>query len=450
MILNLSMILRNLLFLILIFFSLVFFLSGYNKLKNIEIVDNIYDDKKEKDNLEEKVIDYKNNNLSSNQFFVNQKDSSLPKIEKDEILKEITLIVKENDTFSYLIDPYIPNNKTKQKIIKLINKEFKLNKLNIGQRIFLYISDKNNKKEILKIAIPLNFNTNLVFEKNNENNTYSANKVTIPITIELVSQKYSISNSIYKDGNIAKIPLVILSEIIRLYSFDVDFQRDIKKGNELEIMYQIMHNNIRKTISYGNIEYVNLILKKSNIEYFLYKSSDESYDYFNAEGKNARKTLMKTPLDGAKISSNFGMRKHPILGYNKKHQGVDFAAPHGTPIYAAGNGTIEYAGNNGGYGRYIRIRHNSSYKTAYAHLSKFNKGITKGARVKQGQTIGYVGSTGRSTGAHLHYEVIFQKKLINPMTMKMPSGKILKLKELENFKVKSKKIYSDFLFNLYE
>jgi murein DD-endopeptidase MepM/ murein hydrolase activator NlpD len=159
---------------------------------------------------------------------------------------------------------------------------------------------------------------------------------------------------------------------------------------------------------------------------------------------------MKTPIDGARLSSSYGVRKHPILGYNKLHKGVDFAAPKGTPIYAAGNGVIDFVGKNGGYGKYIRIRHNSSYKTAYAHLSNYKKNIYKGIRVSQGEVIGYVGSTGKSTGPHLHYEVIYQNKQINPMKMKLPSGKILKDNELKKFNKEMKIIYSDFLFYLYE
>ena len=169
-----------------------------------------------------------------------------------------------------------------------------------------------------------------------------------------------------------------------------------------------------------------------------------------AAGKNVKKSLLKTPIDGARLSSNFGLRKHPILGYNKLHKGVDFAAKSGTPIYAGGNGIIEFMGNNGGYGKYIRIRHNNEYKTAYAHLSNFKKGIYKGVRVNQGDIIGFVGSTGNSTGAHLHYEIIYQAKQINPMTMKLPSGKILQENELIKFIKISKNIYANFLFNLYE
>ena len=207
---------------------------------------------------------------------------------------------------------------------------------------------------------------------------------------------------------------------------------------------------IEKLYHTANLIYINLSLQKNNLEYFLFKSEEGFSDYYNIEGKNVKKALMKTPLDGAKLSSSFGMRKHPILGYNKMHRGVDFAASKGTSVYAAGNGVIEYVGNNGGYGKYIRIRHNSSYKTAYAHLSGFKKNISKGVRVSQGQIIGYVGSTGKSTGPHLHYEVIYNNQQINPMKMKLPSGKVLKGKNLEKFKKSIKKTYANFLFNLYE
>ena len=183
---------------------------------------------------------------------------------------------------------------------------------------------------------------------------------------------------------------------------------------------------------------------------FIFQTNDGFFDYFNREGKNVKKSLLKTPIDGARLSSSFGLRKHPILGYNKLHRGVDFAAPKGTPVYAGGNGVIEFAGRNGGYGKYIRIRHNNEYKTAYAHLNSFKKGISKGKRVNQGDIIGYVGSTGRSTGSHLHYEILYQNKQINPLKLKLPSGKILKGKELEKFQEQVKNIYAKHLFVLFE
>ena len=215
-------------------------------------------------------------------------------------------------------------------------------------------------------------------------------------------------------------------------------------------MYETLFNDKRRAVSYGKILYTNLFLQKNKLEYYLFKTDENFYEYFNPEGKSVVKALMKTPIDGARLSSSFGMRKHPILGYNKLHKGLDFAAPTGTPIYAAGNGVIEFVGRNGSYGNYIRIRHNNSYKTAYAHLSKFKKKIYKGLRVNQGDIIGYVGSTGRSTGPHLHYEIIYNNEQINPMTMKLPSGKKLVNDELKRFLSLSKTIYSDFIFNLYE
>jgi len=191
-------------------------------------------------------------------------------------------------------------------------------------------------------------------------------------------------------------------------------------------------------------------MQNNTLEYFQFKTEDGFFDYFNRQGKNVKKSILKTPIDGARLSSNFGMRKHPILGYSKMHKGVDFAAPKGTPIYAGGNGVIEYAGYNGGYGKYIRIRHNNAYKTVYGHLSGFKKGISKGKRVNQGDIIGYVGSTGNSTGSHLHYEILFQNKQINPMKMKLPSGKILSGSELKRFKDEVKVIYAKYLFTQFE
>ena len=327
----------------------------------------------------------------------------------------------------------------------LINNEYSLRSLKINQKIFLYL----NNKKLFKIVIPINFDLDLVITKNEKDNFF-IKKEKLLIKNQFNSIKYKITESIYENGRKSGVPLTILSEVIKLYSFDVDFQRDIQKGNTLEILYETFYNEERRTVSYGKIHYIKLTLQKNNLEYFLFKTNDGFYDYFNEEGKNVKKSLMKTPIDGARLSSSYGVRKHPILGYNKLHKGVDFAASIGTPVYAAGNGVIEYAGRNGAYGKYIRIRHNSSYKTAYAHLNNFQQSIAKGVRVNQGETIGYVGTTGRSTGPHLHYEVIYQNKQINPMTMKLPSGKVLKNEELNKFKEQSRLIYSNFLYHLYE
>ena len=359
-------------------------------------------------------------------------------------LKEKLIIVKKNDTFSKIINPYF-NNILKNLIIGEINSKINLKNLKVGQKIFFY---ENNQSKIVKIVIPKNFFQEIILEI--KNNNVFASEENIKIKKEINSLKFLITKSLYEDGIEAGVPVSILADSIRLYSFDIDFQRDIKKNTVFEVSYEILHNTKRQNIEYGNIQYIKLIIEKTNLEYFIFKSQKGDYDYFNKDGKNVKKSILKTPIDGARLSSNFGMRKHPISGYNKLHKGVDFAAPKGTPVYAGGNGIVEFIGNNGGYGKYIRLRHNNEYKTAYAHLSSFNKNIYKGKRINQGSVIGYVGSTGNSTGPHLHYEILFQNKQINPMKLKLPSGKILKGQELEEFNKNSKEIYAKHLFALYE
>ena len=264
------------------------------------------------------------------------------------------------------------------------------------------------------------------------------------------SKEYKIEESLYSDGLKNELSPDILIKLIKLFSFDLDFQRDIRVNTLVSVSYGF--NEIEETnkIEFKDIDYAMISIDGNKLEYFKFLTDDGYIDYFNRDGKNVKKSILKTPLDGARLSSSFGMRKHPISGYNKMHKGVDFAAPIGTPVYAGGNGIIEYIGNNGGYGKYIRIRHNNEYKTAYAHLSRYKEGLSKGKRVNQGEVIGYVGSTGMSTGPHLHYEILFQNKHINPLKLKLPSGKILEGDELKRFQIKYKKIYADHLNLLYE
>tara|TARA_B100000579_G_scaffold432537_2_gene449559 strand:+ start:771 stop:2090 length:1320 start_codon:yes stop_codon:yes gene_type:complete len=425
---------------ILFFLSIYFFFTGYNSL-DFSYSNKLLIQKNLKSLDETKVFNLKKNNhkdlnISSN--ITKKKDETTDEIEK-------IITVKKNDTFSKIIDSFSLNKKTKNKLIFSLGKKYNLKNLKINQKIYFYQNDKN---ELIKIKIPINFSSDLIVKLDNDKIFIDEKKYNI--TKELSSNKIIINSSIYKDGIDGNIPISVITEAIRLLSFDVDFQRDIQKDNILELSYETLSNESRNEFSYGKIKYINLIFKKNNLEYFYFKTNDGYVNYFNKEGKNAQKSLMKTPIDGARLSSSFGMRKHPISGYNKMHKGLDFAAPKGTPIYAAGNGVIEYVGKNGGYGNYIRIRHNSSYKTAYAHLSKYKKGIYKGLRVNQGEIIGYVGSTGVSTGPHLHYEVIYMNKQINPKKMNLPSISILEGKELERFNKEMKTIYSNFLFNLYE
>ena len=252
------------------------------------------------------------------------------------------------------------------------------------------------------------------------------------MTSEKIFVSGVIETSLYKAMKDKGLSEIIINEIIRIYSFDVDFQRDIYAGDKFEIYFTREKNEKNETVSIKDPEYLMLSSRGTKLPYYLY-STEEFNEYFDENGKGMTKSLMKTPINGARLSSSYGMRKHPILGYNKMHKGVDFAAPTGTPIFAAGNGIVEYVGRNGGYGKYIRIRHDGTYKTAYAHLNSYKKGIGNGVRVKQGDIIGYVGSTGRSTGPHLHYEIIVNGQQINPATLKLPSGRKLNEQQLIDF-----------------
>ena len=250
----------------------------------------------------------------------------------------------------------------------------------------------------------------------------------------------SINTSLYLAATKLGLPIPVLMELIRIYSWDIDFQRSIRSGDTFDVLYERMETNSGKLARFGNIIYADLKLGKLSNQLYLFKTNKNSFNHFDKRGHSAKKALMRTPINGARLSSGYGTRRHPILGFNKMHRGVDFAAPIGTPILAAGSGIIVYRARNGAYGNYVRIRHNSVYSTAYAHLSKFSRSLTKGSRVRQGQVIGYVGTTGRSTGPHLHYEILKRGRQTNPMRVKMPSGTRLSGSALKQFQDAKAKI----------
>lgn len=252
------------------------------------------------------------------------------------------------------------------------------------------------------------------------------------LTRELAAAAGTIDDSLFADATRAGVPVPVLVEMVRAYSWDVDFQRDIRPGDRFEVMYERFLEDGRK-VQEGGVVYARLTLSGKRLAIYRFAGDDGRTGYFDANGRSARKALMRTPIDGARLSSGFGQRKHPILGYTKMHQGLDFAAPPGTPVYAAGNGRVEVAGRNGAYGKYIRIRHTQGYSTAYAHLKGFARGIRRGRRATQGEVVGYVGTTGRSTGPHLHYEILKGGRRANPLRVKMPSGRQLKGTELARF-----------------
>jgi murein DD-endopeptidase MepM/ murein hydrolase activator NlpD len=261
-----------------------------------------------------------------------------------------------------------------------------------------------------------------------------------PLTREPLGARGRIESSLALAGREQGVPPGVLVELIRAFSFDVDFQREVRRGDSFEVVYETFFDETGQLAKTGRVLYAALTLSGDRLELYDFTPKSGIGDYFNAKGQAARKSLMRTPIDGARLSSRFGMRRHPVLGYSKMHRGVDFAAPPGTPIYAAGSGVVESAGWNGGYGRYVRIRHNGTYKTAYAHMKGIARGIRRGKRVRQGQVIGYVGSTGRSTGPHLHYEVMVKGRQANPLRIKLPSGQKLKGGDLKKFEIARQEI----------
>ncbi len=364
-------------------------------------------------------------------------------IDKEQFVEK-KIEILQGDTFVSILENLNFKQKKIYEIISKIEESYDLKKIKTGEIISVF---ENNFAEIKKIEF---FKNNETIISVNLDKKINLNIIELTKNSFIESKEYTITESLFSDGIKNDVSSDILVKIISLFSFDLDFQRDIRVDTVVSISYEFDEIVETGRLEYNDIKYASIIIDGKQLEYFKFITDDGYVDYFNREGKNVKKSILKTPLDGARISSNYGMRKHPISGFNKMHKGVDFAAPTGTPIYAGGNGIVEYVGRNGGYGKYIRIRHNNGYKTAYAHLSNYKKGISKGVRVNQGEVIGYVGSTGNSTGPHLHYEIIYQNKHINPLKLKLPSGKILQGKELERFKEEYKMIYADHLSVLYE
>ncbi|QCN98060.1 M23 family peptidase (plasmid) [Azospirillum argentinense] len=253
------------------------------------------------------------------------------------------------------------------------------------------------------------------------------------VTRQPVAAQTVIRSSLFEAGNAAGVPVSVMMALIRDYSYDVDFQRDLQPGDQFEVLYERLVTADGKNAGEGDVLYAALVLSGKEYPIYRHKSRDGRIDYYNRDGESIRRALLRTPIDGARITSGFGMRHHPILGFSKMHKGMDFGAPTGTPIYAAGGGVVEEVGPNGAYGNYIRIRHNTQIATAYAHLSRIAKSTRRGARVDQGDVIGYVGTTGRSTGPHLHYEVLKGGQQINPKSIDLPTGDKLEGRELQAF-----------------
>jgi murein DD-endopeptidase MepM/ murein hydrolase activator NlpD len=262
---------------------------------------------------------------------------------------------------------------------------------------------------------------------------FTAAEIARPLSVGVERHAGTIRTSLYEAGADAGVPLPIMAEMIKAMSFDIDFQRDIQPGDSFELVFEQYRDGAGRPAKTGAILYAGMTLGGKVRDYYSFTARDGRTDFYTATGDSVRKALLRTPVDGFRVSSGFGLRKHPILGYSKLHKGIDFAAPAGTPIYAAGDGVVEESGRKGTYGNYVRLKHNGTYRTAYAHLSRYAKGMKVGRRVRQGEVIGYVGSTGRSTGPHLHYEVLVSGKQINPLSVKLPTGEKLAGEEKNRF-----------------
>ena len=393
--------------------ALMLIISTY-KYTDLELVDN------------DPVILEKTSNLSA--FFFNESNNSksVVKIKRTQTLEKI------------LLNKNI-NKEEVSSVLSELSKYLNLKKIKINQVFEIVTSRKNDKENsIERLTIQLdNINTVHLIK---ESDAFVIKKIEKVLYKKNHLAEGLISKSLYHSAKKSQIDDEVIVEFARVFGFEIDFQRDIRKNDIFQIVYEQYVDDDGELQKNGKIIYA--YMKNDGKEFSLYYFKDKNNrdGYFFPDGKSVEKALMKTPINGARLSSKFGMRKHPILGYNKMHKGTDFAAKRGTPIMASGSGVVERASWFGAYGKYIRIRHNSTYKTAYAHLSKFGRGVKVGKKVRQGQIIGYVGSTGRSTGPHLHYEVLIKNKRVNSQRLKLPSGRVLKGLDRENFEVARIKI----------
>lgn len=362
-------------------------------------------------------------------------------LEEDQILEHK---IKPGDTILKVLFELGAEESDVFAILTEIKKVYNPSSIEVGQRVFVkyrvkinYQKDGENNSDIgrtviiNKIFIPSSPEKEIVVTRNN-NGSYKSEEIVKKLIKYVVKYSGTIKNGLFNDGVDVGVSPNIMISMVNLYSFDVDFQRDIRDGDKFELIYESFYDANGKRVKDGEILFSSLTLQRRTLDIYMHKVGGVS-DYFDIKGNSVRKSLLRTPINGARISSGFGVRRHPILGYSKMHKGIDFAAPMGTPIFAAGAGTIDYYARKGGYGNFVRIKHNADYYTAYGHASRFVKNLHVGSKVRQGQIVAYVGSTGNSTGPHLHYEILYRGAAINPGKVKTTSGVKLSGKELAKF-----------------
>lgn len=340
--------------------------------------------------------------------------------------------VQSGDTLTQLLIEAGTEPADAQSAVRALSQVYDASDLRQGQMVTLTFAPQG--APLLAVALKPSVERD-VSAARKDDGTYAADETVKKLIATDARASGTIKGSLYISAKAQGVPDAVIVDLIRIYSYDVDFQREVKSGDHFDILYTDYIDEGGESIKGGAIQYAELTLGREKKPLYRFTTSDDQVtDYFTPKGWSGKRQLMRTPIDGARLTSTFGLRRHPILGYTKMHKGVDFGAPTGTPVMAAGNGTVEMASWFGGYGRYIRLKHTNSYGTAYAHLSRFARGIEPGARVRQGQVIGFVGTSGRSTGPHLHYEVMQATKQINPMGVKIPTGRNLSGSDLAKFK----------------
>ena len=345
--------------------------------------------------------------------------------------KEDVYTVSSGDTFAKLLSERGLSSSQAHEASQAVRRLWDTRELNVGQDVhFLYpLEGKASLKGLYLLSDP----THLVVLKRTGQD-FTADLISVPSTTTMVYKESRITSSLFDAANQSGVPTNILIDMIRAFSYDVDFQREVKEGNTFSVFYETVQDNNKKVLSSRNIAYASMRLNDRFLRIYAHKTKDGSTVFYFRDGSSTRKALLKTPVDGVRISSTFGMRMHPILGYSKMHKGIDFAAPRGTPIRAAGNGRVVYMGRFGAYGNYLKIKHNDNFSTAYAHIHNFPKGMRVGQTVKQGQLVAFIGTTGRSTGPHLHYEILKNGAQVNPQSVKLPTSEKLSSAEMKRFR----------------
>ena len=382
------------------------------------------------ENGESKDQELENNLITVKDFLFNQFNSGATKVE---------LKVRNGDSIQRIlydqkISPSEVNN-----VLNALRREYNFGTLRNDQKVYLIVKREKNGNFVSRLTVNID-NITSVHVFLNKDNVYETKRVTKILTKKNHLVETTIDRGIYRTAKQSGIENSIVAQFARLYGFEVDFQRDLKKNDKIKIFYERYLDDDGVSQRTGNIIYSEITNVERNIVLYRYEYPNGSIAYFTPEGKSIEKSLMRTPINGAKLSSRYGFRIHPILGYNQMHQGTDFAAPIGTPVMASGAGTVEYSGWKGGYGKFISIRHSPVYQTNYAHLQDYAKGMRRGTKVQQGQVIGYLGSTGSSTGPHLHYEVVVNGRKENSQTLKLPSAAPLEGNNKNFFEIQKRNI----------